>query len=471
MILIVDDQYEGFESLKKQIERLQPEPVIFKHPDEVMPFLADHAMDVHWMMIDQVFDRCVYEKGMDLGRDIVNNYEYLPLVMYTANDYETPTAVEALARVGFSYFFDKNEIAKDDVKEDKQGNVSMITAEQMLKRHLDDIGTLPGFRQKAMLRAVRKERIIADRLSELNEQEINRLTKELNDPSGLSKYLFKFSDQEISMEELFKGWRDAKALSDQQLADEIRKSKILPTRFCFQEETWQRLFEEYQAAPAYPQKKWKRDMEALDVLLELMAHDKKAELQQSPIFHIKSNPEHLNVNFGNKKTSEELIFASKMVARRVMVAYTFVIKSISIEEMLPLLKSGHNDPAIIRPKSTKQGMVNKDGMRDIYPFYRTYLELSVNKKTIVNNDDKILVEEVEFKRFVKANASECYALLNELMMDVKSEIRTIGNLKRLLKEFKDLGMDTYEKWTAQLEEARQDSTAGLKHIIDYILKD
>lgn len=474
MILIIDDDDRGISTLIKAIKRLINTEVVFMLPNNALTFIRDNSWFIDWVLIDEVFrpeQSKIFSTGTALGRQIIKEFDFIPLVMYTAKKYDMDTCLEILARVGFSYFLNKNEITKETTSELPDGKVVLVSARERLKRYLDEIYSLPSYISKKELRAIRKEKVVKAELLRLKgTPQVTMFREALKNYNELEKFNFTIDGKNIPLKEFLYGWIEVGPVSGELLAKTIKNANVTPDIFKFTNERWQQLFEEYRAIDNYEIEKADIDRQSMNFLIELLYIDLKIPQAPNKLQEMKTRLPLVEKTIG-KQGDDRVKFKSKMIARRVFVASNDLLDEIDLEQLISLIKDGESRSEIKRLKVTKEGTKNPGRRIQPYPFPIS-LDLHVQKGKIASDEQLLLPEEADFFEMASACGRECRDMIYDLLGDTKSVVN-LTLLINHLKHFKSSDIEEYNKKVLQLRDFCSDaiSKAYLLPFIDNIINE
>lgn len=459
MILVIDDDELHTSIYVNDLHTTTGTEVIYRHPDDALAFVRSHAWEIEWILIDEVFDRLKateFNGGTDLGKLINKEFNFIPLVLYTANDSSFTRSDEAHI-AGFIKALEKNNLYRRTTIEQLDGRIQVLTEIEALQQTVNTVYGLEAFKNKQILRQSMRKQYVKDVLAGLSETDLNDLKRAMSF-MHCKQCRFNTNEGNLSLQQLFKGWVDTSALSEEQVKILIEDESLLPDSFTFKNPDWQEEFKIYQQAD-HEFEKMEIEYQAFRILFDLynMPLNDDESFALSPGKRL----QYVSTSFG-KSVSNSNIFRDKMIARRVLIACYHVAPDLSLAQMVALLTRGNFDTNIKRVKKSITNTKTNRGLEP-HPVINKQLELKISDKRVQVASNTVLREEIKWYDFIVMYDSVKRCI--EMMREFKPyETASIDSLEAFINYNFDINTKKLLKF------CEEDNCRQLIPLMNYIIK-
>jgi hypothetical protein len=437
-IVIIDDvaQDEFIRALKK----LNHNPVHFYSADTAYLHILTERYTIDLVFIDEELDKStskIYQSGTELGRAILKEITYIPLVMYTGTAYNPENNVDIVAVEHFSYIVEKGDFGKDR------------------EEHIKKIINLEGVKGKWMQKETLVLQLIKKHLTNLSAPKYNKYVKELIKKAKVNwkndSLLIELAGTNYALDELLFTPIKGKRSITTHIEYIIKSSKrnydfkgdwIVPTKGIKEQ------LDLYWALPIDKYEKVTNDIDriAFDYLLNVLYIKNKMEdkMYDNSNLELNINNRKVCVTNGCHKVSANgddnrfLHFKYKLIGRRVTYGYSKYIGFSDLclfekKHLAALMQKGNTNTE----KTKKTGKQNTTKEITNPTIFSTNLGLFANLSNpneFIMDENKVMFEEDQWL----LNYANCANGVRKFLDEFTSEVIAGLNLNFIQEEFTDL---------------------------------
>lgn len=425
-IVIIDDVAQ--DEFTRALKRLKHNPKHFYSADEAYLHILTERYTIDLVFIDEELDKStskIYQSGTELGRAILKEITYIPLVMYTGTAYNPENNVDIVAVEHFSYIVEKGDFGKDR------------------EEHIKKIINLEGVKGKWIQKEKLVLQLIKKHLTNLSTPKYNKYAEELIKKTKINwkndSLLMQLEGTNYALDDLLYTQKKDKKSIITHIEYIIKSSKrdynfkgdwIVPTKGIKEQ------LDLYWALPIDEYEKITNEIDrlAFDYLLNILHIKNKMEDPKYDGIELELNKNNrkICVTNGCHKIAASgddnrfLHFKYKLIGRRVTYGYSQHIgfSDLSLFEkkhLAALMQKGNTNTE----KTKKTGKPNKSTQITNPGVFSTHLSLFTNLSNpddFIMDENKVMFEEAQWIQNYANNVIDVRKFLDDFELHIINSI-------------------------------------------------